>query len=67
MKNMKDIFKSLRKAQEAVDEANKALGDVMSALDEDTLDKISGGTGNPFATWSRVPTAEIDDELRSKV
>lgn len=65
MKDMK-IKENLKKAQDAEEQANKALGSVMQELGEDELDEIAGA-GNPFANISRVPTQPIDEDLRSKV
>ena len=64
MKDMK-IKENLKKAQDAEEQANKALGSAMQELGEDELDEIAGA-GNPFANVPRVPTQPIDEDLRSK-
>ena len=59
----KKIREALRLAQDAVEQANKALNDVMQELDDDALDGVVGA-GNPFADVPRVPTQPIDDDPR---
>lgn len=59
----KKIRETLKQAQNAVEQANKALTDVMQELGDDELDQIAGA-GNPFGDVPRVPTQPIDDDLR---
>jgi len=61
----KKIKNAIKQAQDAVDKANKALSDVMRELDDDELDAVAGGD-DPYADRPRVPTQEIDDELRER-
>ena len=37
----------------------------MQELDEDDLDKIAGGVGNPFGDRPRMGYQPIDDDLRN--
>ena len=61
----KKIRDSLKQAQEAVEQANRALTDVMQELDDDALDAVAGG-GDPFSQLPRVPTQSVDPNLRDK-
>lgn len=52
-----------RKQEQTTD----ALADVIEELDDETMNKVSGGVGfNPFGDASRVPLQEIPEELREK-
>ena len=42
-KNSKKTLEALKKAKEAVDQANAALESAILELDDDTLDRVSGG------------------------
>ena len=61
----KKIRDTLKQAQDAVQQANKALSSAMQELDDAELDAVAGGV-DPFADVDRVPTQEIDDDLRKK-
>ena len=54
----KKIHDTLKQAQEAIEQANKALNNVMQELDDNDLDKIAGGD-NPYEDYPRVPTQPI--------
>ena len=54
----KKILDSLKQAQEAVEQANKALNDAMQELDDDDLDAVAGGD-NPYEDYPRVPTQPL--------
>ena len=60
----KKIKETIKQAQDAAEQANKALN-AMQELGEDELEG-SAGAGNPFADVPRVPTQPIDEELRNK-
>ena len=43
---------------------NKAA-EKMQELNDEAMDGVSGGAGNPFAKVARVPTQKIDSKLRN--
>ena len=59
---IKKIRETLKKAQDAVEQTNKALTDVMEELDDETMNQVSGA-GSPFDR-PRVDNQPIDDDLR---
>ena len=62
---IKKIRETLKKAQDAVEQANNALADVMEELDDETMNKVSGaGNFNPFGDVPRVPLQELTTEQR---
>ena len=65
MKDKKKIIDNLKPANEAVQQANKALSEAMQELDESDLDAIAGGN-DPFADVDRVPTQPLDSNIREK-
>ena len=58
MKNKK-IREALKRAQDAVTQADKALSGAIQELDDDMMDAVSGA-GNPFGDVPRNPTQPID-------
>jgi len=65
MKNKK-ILESLKQANEAVNQAGKALSSVMRELDDDELDQVSGA-GDGTEEFPRVPTQPITDKEREDI
>ena len=62
MKDQK-IRETLKQAKDAVEQANKALADVMQELDDSSLDQVVGA-GDPFGDIPRVDTQPIDPNAR---
>lgn len=62
----KKILESLRKANEAVDQAKKALGAVMQELDDEELEQVSGA-GDAYEDFPRVPTQPITPKEREDI
>lgn len=60
----KKIHEALKQAQEAVEQANKVLNDVIQELDQDELDQVTGA-GDPFEDVPRVDIKPIDEKPRN--
>lgn len=62
------IRETIKQAQEALEQANKALSDVMQELDEEELDEeqlgqVAGaGDEDPYADYPRVPVDPLPDD-----
>ena len=65
MKDKKNL-ESLKKANDAVDQAKTALNSVMQELDDDELDQVSGA-GDSFEDFPRVPTQPITQKEREDI
>ncbi len=59
----KKIRDALKQAKEAVEQANKALADVMLELDADMLDQVTGA-GDPFVDIPRPDAQNLDPNAR---
>lgn len=59
------IRDTLKQAQDAVEQANKALNNAMKELDDRELDTVAGA-GDPFEDHPRVPTQPIDPHVRGR-
>ncbi len=62
---MKDkrILEALMQARDAVEQANKALNDVMRELGVDELDQVTGA-GDPFDRIPRPDPQSLDSDAR---
>ena len=60
MKELKDVLN-----KETLEQVKQTASTVAEALPPEALEKITGA-GNPFENIPRVPTQEIDDDLRKK-
>ena len=59
------LAEQIKKAKDAVDQANAALDDLIGELDDETLSAVTGGTGdNPYGENDRVPDSKIRPEKR---
>lgn len=60
------IRETIKQAKEAVEQANKALSDVMQELDEEELDEEQlgqvAGAGDLYADYPRVPVDPLPDD-----
>ena len=54
---------AVKSADEALKKADESLK-ILEEIDDDELDTVTGA-GNPFADVPRVPTQNIDDDLRN--
>ena len=65
LNKVKELKERLKRAQDAVTQANEEIDSVMQELDDDTLQELSGA-GDPFADRPRVSTKSIDSSLRNR-
>ena len=63
MKGKSKFFDALRQAKDAVEQANKALEDVMEEIGMDDLEQVTGA-GNPFGNIPRPDPQPIDPNVR---
>ena len=63
MKGKSKFFDALRQAKDAVEQANKALEDVMEEIGMDDLEQVTGA-GNPFGNIPRPDPKPIDPNVR---
>ena len=66
MKNKKSIIESIRRANEALEQANVALNNVMQELDDDELNAVTGA-GDDDSFFPRVPTQPIGEKERNDI
>ena len=58
----------IKKDNENVKEqAVNAAIEGMEEMDDEVMDQVSGGAGNPFANVSRVPMQDITEDVRGRV